>query len=254
MTQTGCNNARASSRLRVHRHTDTQTHRHTDTQTHRHTDTQTHRHTDTDRHKQTDTETQRHRDTETNRQTDKQTQTQTQTDTDTDRHRQTDTDRQPDRQTKKQIPETERPTDKERQRKTPTERQRQKETHLRRAARRILMSTCHRLHLRTRPTPSPGAVMQTGCKNARASSRLRVPQLHAAAGRLSPGTLAQWSEPVGNGLRLSRRCPAAVAGLGTLPARFGLVVWIGVLEVRGWFPIQLQHDPGVQTPKPQTSN
>ena len=28
-----------------------------------------------------------------------------------------------------------------------------------------------------------------------------------------------------------------VAGLGTLPARFGLVVWIGVLEVRGWFPI-----------------
>ena len=37
-----------------------------------------------------------------------------------------------------------------------------------------------------------------------------------------------------------------------LPARFGLVVWIGVLEVRGWFPIQLQHDPGVQSPNHQS--
>ena len=126
------------------------------------------------------------------------------------------------------------------------------------------MSTCHRLRLRmcTRPTPSPRAVMQTGCKNARASSRLRVPQLHAAAGRLSPGTLAQWSEPVGNSL--SRAClgPAPPLPLpgggcrtghpGLLPARFGLVVWIGVLEVRGWFPIQLQHDPGVQSPNHQS--
>ena len=42
--------------------------------------------------------------------------------------------------------------------------------------------------------------MQTGCKNARASSWLRVPQLHAAAGRLSPGALALWSEPAQNGL------------------------------------------------------
>ena len=39
---------------------------------------------------------------------------------------------------------------------------------------------------------------------------------------------------------------------GLLPARFGLVAWIGVLEVRGWFPIQLQHDPGVQSPNHQS--
>ena len=102
--------------------------------------------------------------------------------------------------------------------------------------------------------------MQTGCKNAPASSRLRVPQLHAAAGRLSPG----------NGL--SRAClgaapplslpsttavfwPAARRWLqvfGGLFARFRLVVWIGVLEVRGWFPIQLQHDPGVESPNHQS--
>ena len=63
------------------------------------------------------------------------------------------------------------------------------------------MSTRQRLRLRTctRPTPSPRAVMQTGCKNARAS--------HAAAGRLSPGGLGQWSKPVGNDL--SRACLGA---------------------------------------------
>ena len=37
-----------------------------------------------------------------------------------------------------------------------------------------------------------------------------------------------------------------------LAARFGLVVWIGVLEVRGWFPTQLEHDPGVQSPNHQS--
>ena len=46
------------------------------------------------------------------------------------------------------------------------------------------------------------------------------------------------------------RCSATLPGL--LPARFGLVVWIGVLEVRGWFPIQLQHDPAVQPPNHQS--
>ena len=84
----------------------------------------------------------------------------------------------------------------------------------------------------------------------------------AAAGRLSPGALAQWSEPVGNGL--SRACLGAAPPLprpgggcrtghpGLLPARFGLEVWIGVLQVRGWFPTQLQHDPGVQSPNHQS--
>ena len=117
--------------------------------------------------------------------------------------------------------------------------------------------------------------MQMGCKNARASSRRRVPQLHAATGRLSPGALAQWSEPVGNGL--SRACLSAAPPLSLpsttavfwlaarrwlqvfggplprlLPAWFGLVVWIGILEVRGWFPIQLQHDQGVESPNHQS--
>ena len=53
--------------------------------------------------------------------------------------------------------------------------------------------------------------MQTGCKNACVSSWLRVPQLHAAAGRLSPGALALWSEPVQNGL--SRACLGAAPPL-----------------------------------------
>ena len=106
-----------------------------------------------------------------------------------------------------------------------------------------------------------------------------MPQLHAAAGRLSPGALAQWGgqwETVYHSLvsALPRRspcpprrlcsgprpgggcrCSAALFGLGTpglLPARFGLVVWIGVLEVRGWFPIQLQHGLGVQSPNHQS--
>ena len=213
-------------------------------QTHRHTDTQTHRHTDTQ------TQTDRHRDKQTNRQTDKQTQTQT----DTDRQTQTDsqTDRQRNRYQRQRDQQTKRDRERHRQR------QRQKETHLRSAARRILMSTCHRLHLRTRPTPSPGDGLQE-----------RACELSAARAPVARGRwpLVPWHpRPVerASGKRFALvsalpRCSRGqevVAGLGTLPARFGLVVWIGVLDVRGWFPIQLQHDPGVQTPKPpiQTSN
>ena len=59
----------------------------------------------------------------------------------------------------------------------------------------------------------------------------------------SPSGASQW-ETV---------CHALVSALPRLlPARFGLVVWIGVLEVRGWFPIQLQNDPGVQSPNHQS--
>ena len=115
------------------------------------------------------------------------------------------------------------------------------------------MSTCHRLHLRTRPTPSPGAVIDGLQERACKLSAARAP---VARGRWP---LVPWHpRPVerASGKRFALvsalpRCSRGqevVAGLGTLPARFGLVVWIGVLEVRGWFPIQLQHDPGVQTP------
>ena len=71
--------------------------------------------------------------------------------------------------------------------------------------------------------------MQTGYKNARAISRLRVPQLHAAAGRLSPGAVAQWSEPVGNGL--SRACLSAAPPL-SLPSTTAVPLRAGLVAIR----------------------
>ena len=76
------------------------------------------------------------------------------------------------------------------------------------------MSTCHRFRLRThtRPTPSPRAVMQTGCKNARASSRLRVDRVARGRWPLVPsGANGKWFV-----MRLSRRYPAA---LRSVPCR-----------------------------------
>ena len=213
------------------------------TNTHRHTDTQTHKHTNTD------------------------TQTQTKTDTQT----QTDTHRQTDKQADKETDTRDRETNKQRETKKDTDRKTETKRHTL-SARSAPDSDVDM------PKASPAHVHASDSE-ARAGSRLRMPQLHAAAGCLSPSALAQWSEPVGNGL--SRAClgaapplslpsttavfwPAARRWLqmfggplwtghpGLLPARFGLVVWIGILEVRGWFPIQLQHDPGVQAPNHQS--
>ena len=83
--------------------------------------------------------------------------------------------------------------------------------------------------------------MQTGCKNARASSRLRVPQLRAAAGRVSSGALAQWSEPVGNGL--SRACLGAAPPL-SLPLHDGCILARGHLGKRSVGNMKRLHLPG----------
>ena len=80
-----------------------------------------------------------------------------------------------------------------------------------------------------------------------------MPQLAACPLAPSPSGASQWDTVCHACLGAAPPLPRPGGGCRTgLPARFRLVVWVGVLEVGGGFPIQLQHDPGVQSPNHQS--